>query len=357
VPALSLRSSISALTALLIPGLLLGCGSDSSTAAEEPQATAIVVSAADFLNGAQCVAAPGALRRWGVNLKHTAHPEPLPGAPPVDAPLVDLSSGRLVDCVQGIAFGNVELGGTYQATICGYDDPELELEDSEEDVCALRSGRAPGWKYTCSEVVVEYQALRQVRDCRLETEPPDPGKTEVSVTLGSPWCDAGENQVERFRVFRDGEPFGAGEAVCGEPLTAAAMPNEVFDLELLAYRAGEEAPAYGAVCHARAIAGATVSAACDPLASQGGIELSIEDALGALGATCEDGLLDLLVTLDSGQTLEVPDPCRGTVRFSSVPPGTREVSLSAVRGGEMLTAACTAEVEPGLSSSADCSAE
>ncbi len=357
MPALSLRSSISALTALLIPGLLPGCGSDSSTAAEEPQATALVVSAADFLNGAQCVAAPGALRRWGVNLKHTAHPEPVPGAPPVDAPLVDLSSGRLVDCVQGIAFGNVELGGTYQATICGYDDPALELEDSDEDVCALRSGVAPGWRYTCSEVVVEYQALRHVRGCQLETEPPDAAETEVSVTLGSPWCDAGENQLERFRVFRGGEPFGAGEAVCGEPLTATAMPGELFELELLAYRAGEEDPAYGALCHARAIAGATVPATCDPLASEGGIELSIEEALGALGATCEDGLLDLFVSLDSGQMLEVPDPCRGTVRFSSVPPGTREVSLSAVREGETLTAACTAEVEPGLSSSVDCSAE
>jgi hypothetical protein len=63
------------------------------------------------------------------------------------------------------------------------------------------------------------------------------------------------------------------------------------------------------------------------------------------------------ITRVSNAPTACSDPCKGTVRFSSVPPGTRELSLSAAVGDEMRSAACSAEVRPGLSSTADCSAE
>jgi hypothetical protein len=368
VPALLLRPSISALAALLIPGLLLGCGSDSSTAAEEPQATAIVVTAADFLNGAQCIAAQGALRRWGANLKHTAHPAPVPGAPPIDTPLVDLGSD-LVDCVQGVAFGEVEVGGTYQATICGYNDPELRTDpelDAEpelkEDVCSLDGGPAPDWIYTCGDVVAEYQALRHVRNCKLESAPPDTTKTEVTVALDPASagleCGEGADQLERFQVFRDGEPLSEEPVACSDSLTTNATANDSFDLELLAYRSGEEEPAFGTVCHARAVAAATVAATCDPLRSEGGIEVSLAAAMAALGADCTAGSRDLLLTLDTGEMIDVPDAtCTGAVRFSGVTPGERELTLTATRASESLSATCSVAVQPGLVAAPACDSE
>jgi hypothetical protein len=359
VPALLLRPSISALAALLIPGLLLGCGSDSSTAAEEPQATAIVVTAADFLNGALCIEAQGALRRWGANLKHTAHPAPLPGAPVTDAPFVDLGSD-LVDCVQGVAFGEVEVGGTYQATICGYNDPQLETDktdpDHKDDVCALRSGRAPDWKYTCGDVVAEYQALRHVRNCTLEVAPPEEGATKVTVTQA---CGTGADELESFRVWRDGEALSDEPTPCGTELTIDdATGGDSFDLELLAYRSGEEEPAFGTICHARAVAAATVPATCDPLQSEGGIEVSLAAALAALGADCTVGSRDLLLTLDTGEMIDVPDAtCTGAVRFSGVTPGARELTLTATQGSESLSATCSVAVQPGLVAAAACDDE
>jgi hypothetical protein len=355
VPALLLRPSTSALAALLIPGLLLGCGSDSSTAAQEPQATAIVVTAADFMT--QCLDAQGALRRWGANLKHTAHPAPVPGAPVTDAPFVDLSS-ELVDCVQGVAFGNVEVGGTYQATICGYNDPLLTTDPTvDEDVCALPNGPAPDWMYTCGDVVVEYQALRHVRNCTLAVAPPpEEGTTRVTVSQA---CATGDGEFESFRVWRDGEPLSDEPTPCdGEFTIDDATGGDSFDLELLAYRSGEDEPAFGTVCHARAVAGATVAAACDPLQSEGGIEMSLAAALTALGADCAAGSRDLLLTLDTGEMIDVPDAtCTGSVRFSGVTPGARELTLTATQGTESLSATCSVAVQPGLVAAPACDSE
>ena len=360
MPASSLRSSVSALTALLIPALPLGCGSDSSTAAEEPQATAIVVTAEDFLDGAQCIDAPGTLHAWGVNLEHVAHPAPLPGTPPpaVEAPFVNHSSG-LVRCVQGLAFGNVELGGTYKATICGYQDPALATGELLDDVCNPGNGLVPDWTFTCGEVVVEYQALRHVRDCKLVGEPPPETETVVTVGLDPASCASAGGELESFRVFRDGEPLSDEPIPCGERWTIEdAIGGDSYDLELLAYLADEEDAALGTVCHARAITGATVAAACDPLQSEGGIEVRLDAALGALGLTCPATVGELSLSLDTGEMLEVPAAsCSGSVRFGGVAPGERELTVTAVQGGESSSATCTATVEPGLVTSPRCDSE
>jgi len=361
VPALTLRRSILALTALLLPGSLLGCSSDSGTAAEEPQSTAIVVSPEDFLPGAACLDAPGALRAWGAELRQTAHPEPLPGTPPpaMEEPLTTQGS-RLVHCSQGIAFGDVEIGGTYDATICGYDDPALVTGERLDDPCNI--GVEPRWRYECRGVVVEYQALRRFRDCTELTAAPA-GETRVTVSLDPAsaglGCGTGADQLERFEVFRDGVAFGDAEAECGQSLSVDATPGDTFALELLGYRAGEETPAFGTVCHARAVNGVTVAATCDPLQSEGGILVPLEAALLAVGATCADRLRELTITLDTGEVLDVPEPaCAGSVRFSGVAPGERELSLSGTTSDQQpLTATCSAAVQPGLVTAPVCDAE
>jgi hypothetical protein len=359
-----LRPSISALTALLIPGLLLACGSDSSTAAEEPQATAIVVTAADFLNGAQCLGATGSLHAWGVHLEHVAHAPALPGTPPpaVEAPLESYSAG-FVECVQGIAFGNVEVGGKYRATICGYEDPAvvtdvLLTENQLDDVCTYK-GVAAQWKYECAETEVEYQALRHVHDCKLVGDSPVGAETRVTVVPDPASCVSMGGEIERFHVFRDGEALSDEPIPCLDEFSVGAVQGgDSFDLNLLAYRAGEEEPALGTVCHARAVTGATVPATCDPLQSEGGIEVQLEAAFTALGAACDEGWSDLLLTLDTGETLEVPDPtCSGSVRFSGVSPGARELTLAVTRGTESSSVTCSAAVEPGLVAAPACAAE
>ena len=352
---------------------LSACDSDSTETAEEPQVTGIVVSPEDFLGTIPCLDAPGAMRLYTAELVRVSLPTLAPGVEP--GPEI-LRSG-LVGCERGVAFGQVTTGATYAARVRAYDRSDLVLSGTGElDVidpatneivapcwsgsCGCLQGGSPSDPPSCDDSAVaraEYQTLRQVRRCSLSDAAPTP--TQVTLLLdptsaGSQIiCGAGDEAVSSFAVYRDGELLR--EAACGETLTFPATPDEQFELEVLAY-SGDEA-AYGAVCRARALFGATVVMTCDRLSAFGGLEVPLAAAREALGATCSESLHNLSITLDDADmsALELSTvPCEGSVRFNNLAPGEVQISFSVERGGELLSARCSANVEPGLVARPEC---
>jgi hypothetical protein len=361
------RTNSIRLLAVALPAVLLpACGSDSPDPVEEPQVTGVVVSPQDFLGAVPCVGAPGGMRLYVAQLiQITAPPNP-------DDELVTptvLTSGA-VRCEQGIAFGQVTPGATYAARLWGYDRADLDAAVPGEPTLVDRATGepvSPRWTGTCgcSDVGLttdppdcsgytatraEYRTLRQVRNCSLVDSGGGPSATQVSVTLDAASCEATGGAITSFTVSRDGE--SVGEGACGAMVTLPANAGELFELELLAFNADDpESPASGTVCRAKALAGTTVTAVCDPLQAQGGIEVPLETAIAALGATCDEGLRNFSVSLDGAaeSSIELTNvECGGVVRFNAVEPGARELSFAAQRGDELLSGQCSATVKPGL---------
>jgi hypothetical protein len=160
-------------------------------------------------------------------------------------------------------------------------------------------------------------------------------------------------------VIRDGE---VTSAECGETVTFSMLSaGTPVELDLLAFGEDGETPILGGHCSARAAYGATVSVTCGELGAEGSIELPLQLIADALGATACGELAKLSVTLDGDAQAPIEvsrlDPsCKGSVRFDSVAAGEHGLSVSVERGGEALSASCSAEVQPGLVARPSCDA-
>jgi hypothetical protein len=260
------------------------------------------------------------MRAYTVTLQQVeAAPRELEGAE-VPGPW---SSG-VIGCEQGAAFGGVRIGAKYAARIAAYD--RGDLAPSPGDATALTDPVTgdvvpPRWTSLCGcteeglasnppncdgsqPVVAEYQALRHVRNCTPfvhDALTPTEVRVLLDATSTGLECGTEGDALASFVLLRDGEEVGRAD--CGQTVTLPATAGESFELAVLAYAASDpETAAIGGVCRARAQSGASVLATCDPLESRGGIEVSLESALGALGAVCTDQITNLVVG-DTDSTL------------------------------------------------------
>jgi hypothetical protein len=83
----------------------------------------------------------------------------------------------------------------------------------------------------------------------------------------------------------------------------------------------------------------------------------LTSAVSALGATCSEGLTNLVVTLGDELASSVRVArvtCGSSVHFADLAPGALTVNLTADRAGAELSAACSATVEPGLVAELEC---
>src|SRR5688500_6547274 len=310
------------------------------------------------------------MRLYTAELVRVSLPEPLP----VD---IELGPERMqslpLGCERGVAFGQVTIAATYAANISAYDRADLVASPSGDGTLVDAQTNelvTPRWTGVCgcfaadgtpsvppacevsAATRAEYRSLRHVYGCSLTDLSPTPSATQVTVAIDPAStelpCGSEAGMLSSFAVYRDGELLG--QAGCAETLSFEATADEVFELEVLAYTDGDS-PALGTVCRARALAGATIAASCDPLSAKGGLEIPLASAVAALGASCADSLRNLSITLDDEamSSLELTAvSCAGSLRFDNLAPGEVQVSFAAQRGDEPLSALCSATVEPGL---------
>jgi hypothetical protein len=127
-----------------------------------------------------------------------------------------------------------------------------------------------------------------------------------------------------------------------------------FRVEAVATAGGPVA--WGTSCFAKAQEGLLVDATCDPLQSDGAMEIVIDGLLGA--DTCSDANVVTYDVAYSGPPMEAVTgvACRKSVRFSPLEPGKRAAAVVGYRkGGDVaLEATCSAIIEPGFVSIATC---
>jgi hypothetical protein len=327
------------------------------------------VAPADFLGSVPCANAPGALQSYVVRLfDHGTQEEPLGfELPPAVVP--GPSGIGPVPCTQIAVFGHVVPQHRYSAIVEAYDRTDLRAISPSSAVLVDGSGAyvPPRWTTRCGRdeagnaidgaVVSASFVTRFVRGCEpLSTSGP---ATETGITVsvsdiaGAPGCGSGADQIERFRVRPSANPTAVQEAACGETITFSPLVGGTpYLFDLVAFEGGEVTPSFGTTCFRIALEGATVPASCDPLATEGALEIDVDDLLEAWGLSCGPGDLSS-VTATLGQ--ETITGC-STMRFSELAPGSYSVSVASERSDQTPGpgALCDAEVEPGLVARATC---
>lgn len=335
--------------AVAAASLLVACGSDSGQAVEEPQVTGIALGPEDFLGAVPCLDAPGAMRLYQASLLKVENPPPKPGVPEEPLPTTPQRSG-LIGCERGVAFGNVQIGAGYVASIVAFDQADVVEVGSDPPAYQDAAGNpvTPRWFGECERIDAHFEALRHAPNCKLSDE--RPSETNVLLVLDEATTGQSCDDIARYDVTLEGETTSAA---CGETVTFSGVdPTQPLELALLAFAGEDETPSVGGVCFARPAPGATITATCGPLQASGGLELRLATLAAALGASCGE-LRKLTVTLDEdpATAIEVTRPdagCAGSIRWSSIEPGEHTVTVGGERAGEAVTASCSAEVQPGL---------
>lgn len=357
---------------------LAACGSSSDGDEDEERDTLIQLSPSAFLGDVPCAEQAGALHVYVATLFDVG------STADGDEPPLTLPSSPPTSCRQSVVFGRateagavptiaggVQQGRYYEALVEGYDRSDLQQllagdgRSSGIPVLidpATAQPVAPRWTTRCGQrlpVRAEFQVTRSLYECGALEDAAETMPTQVEVRVDPALCSA-EPPIERFVVRRDGETLGGGD--CDQVFRFDAADGSGMTLELLAYRAGMDAPSLGGICSARPLRGATVAAQCDALVSDGSLELRLDELLEALGARCDVTLGELLVTLEGAAVEPLrfdAATCRGSARFGELPPGAYRATAMATRteeGAEPLVAECAATVEPGLVARARCGA-
>jgi hypothetical protein len=275
-----------------------------------------------------------------------------------------------VPCTQIAVFGHVVPGHRYSAIVEAYDRTDLRalvpgkplLIDGAGDYVAprwtTRCGRDDAGNPGTGSVISAAFVTRFVRGCEplASSSPPTPTAITVSVTdvPGAPGCGSALGQIERFRVRPAGDPGAAQEAACGETVTLSGLTGGVgYSLELLAFEGGQVEPTWGTTCFRTALDGATVPADCDPISTDGALEVDVDALLDAWGTSCGDaaGLTSVTATLGTDSV----SGC-GTLRFSNLAPGAASITVTTEQADQTPGpgALCNGTVEPGIVSTATC---
>jgi hypothetical protein len=280
-----------------------------------------------------------------------------------------------VPCSQTAVFGHVSPPHKYSALVEAYDRTDLRALAAGSSILVDGSGKyvPPRWTTRCGRdeagnpitgaVVSAQYVTRFVRGCEpLATTGPE---TDTAITLsvsdveGATGCGSGAGQIERFAARLQGNLASTQEAACGEtivfaPLTAGAP----YSFELLAFEGGQTEPSLGTTCFRIALGGATVSADCDPLRSEGALEVDVDELIDAWGASCGAGGALQSITATISPTPDGVTPINGCsdLRFDALPPGPYTLNVTSSRWDETPGpgAVCSGSVDPGLVSRASC---
>ncbi|MFO0570287.1 MAG: hypothetical protein U0263_31890 [Polyangiaceae bacterium] len=275
-----LRGAILALVGL---STLVGCTTSSGgTAPTTP--TLVAVSPQDFTGDVACVDAPGAMRGYVVTLFDlgTADEPQTPFALPSSV-VREGDVFRPARCETATAFSFVIPGHRYDAEIDAYDRRDLTaLGPGARQLVDAATGAyvAPRWTTSCGRngaenpadgpVTAAYYLTRFVRGCApLESlaPPTDTGvRVSLADALGDLECGEGGGQVAAFTVERSDLGTPEPPAPCtGNVEFTGLEPAVLYTFDVKAYEASAPTPRWGTTCYRKAVAGAVVAAACDPL--------------------------------------------------------------------------------------------
>jgi hypothetical protein len=347
--------------------LLASCFSSPGGESRRRPPTLIAVSPDDFLGDVPCADASGALRRYVVRLfDHGTAEEPLSFELP--AAVIGPPPYQPVPCTQTAVFGHVVPTHKYSAIVEAYDRVDLHALGPGSSVLvdgagnhvpprwATRCGRDEAGNATQGAVVSAQYAIRFVRGCEplTSTEPAADSAITLSVSeiAGAPGCGSGPDQIERFEARYSGNLASTQTAACGQSVVfAPLLGGAPYAFELLAFEAGATTPSLGTTCFRVALAGATVSAQCDPLRGVGALEIDVDALLGP--ASCGTGAEIASVTAWLGD--DSATGC-GILRFNKLAPGAYAFNLSSARWDDTPGpgAVCSGTVEPGLVTRATC---
>jgi len=341
--------------------------------------TSIYIDPSFFMGDMVCATVPGAMQSYVAHIYDVTNQQAvaLPASPPSS-------------CAAGIRFQQVVVGRKYRIKIDGYDvapsmlvpvggmssgsrTMTLKVDDGVGPVVT------PRWTTHCNDVTSEKDT--QVNATTCTPFPPVPVTTGISVdprasmnsaipaltckkTLIDPMGNSVEvGDVVALNVRPDNPSLPALldlPCIDGGPEPSAFTQGIAvgqtynFRIEALAMVGGPVV--WGTSCFATAKEGLVVDATCDPLRSDGAMEIAIDALLGA--DTCSDANVVTFDVTNAGPPKEavLGVACKKSVRFSPLAPGKHDAAVVGYRkGGDVaLEATCSAIVAPGTVSVATC---
>lgn len=272
------------LRALLpLAAVAFGC-SVSGGAAGPTTPTLIAVSALEFAGDVPCTDAPGAMRSYVVTLFDLGSAEEPQEPFALPSSVVRQSDGGFapVRCESATAFSFVIPGHRYDAEIEAYDRTDLHAlgAGSRHMLDASGSYVPPRWTTTCGRkldgtpaegpVTAAWYLTRYLRGCEplVTTSPATPTGVSVSLAdaLGPLECGKEGGKVALFTVKRDDSEEPEKGAACGEAVELTGLDaGKSYTFTVRAFEEGAPTPRWGTSCYRKALGGAVVAAACDPL--------------------------------------------------------------------------------------------
>jgi len=361
---------------LLLAALAVACTDDEPFSTTFIQPTEVAVRPADFLGDVSCSTNAGAMRSYVVTLTAYDDADDLDG--------FTLGASVPTPCSFVAGFREVVVvGQRYTAEVDGYDVPPEALtpfggpSSGSRQMRSATTGEliAPRWTTRCgkgaaSAVTAALNQRVYVRPCdTLEDLVP----SDTAVAL-SPALILGDDPCTVATTLDITEEWAGLPAVTGvncgaEPVVFDAQADELYSFYITAQGVdiaeGVAGPLLGTQCFAKGVAGETVIPSCAPIASQGGMRLS----LASLTTPDDEPLCPpdhYFDVLQEDVALNVvPLSCAAQAHVSPLEPG-EGLGLVVVgidiydgdgQGSAGLEASCAAAVLPGKTVDAYCQPE
>jgi hypothetical protein len=359
--------------------LSAGCAEDSSldSVGTSVPITAMSIDPMAFLNDVPCSSKPGSLQSYVVTLLDITD----------ESRTVTLPSTDPIPCSRSARFRFILAENKYIAEVDGYDVAADALvpagtpppEDQTADpgtpqglpgsgsrhmlLNATKAPITPRWTSTCDARTSRAQATIGFDKCSALTDHGSPAPTSIAVdpkaALGDLRCASAGGEIATLDI----KPVGAAlpsllGVPCGaDPVVfdAGLVPGQVYSFRLEARAEVGGEVRWGSTCFAAAEEALQTSAACDPLASTGSVEVG-PAALAAAGLKCEGDIKAFQATIEPLGVSSGPVPCGESARFLAIEPGMYDVILRQVgpSGPEAFGVTCAAVVAPGSTSKVAC---
>lgn len=359
---------------------VLGCEStdDDSILTDSSAVTSIFVDASFFMGDVPCAALPGGMQSYVAHIYDVTVQQPvaLPASPPVS-------------CSASVTFRQVVVGRRYRVKIDGYAMAPADLvplggHSSGSGTMLLRSNPdagpvTPQWTTHCKDV----DTVKDVRVSATQCEPLIAETTTTGVAVDPRIALKSANPslaCKEFLIDPMGNPVEVGDVYAFDvrpddpglpallnlpcvtggaapsPFTQNITPGQTYSFRVEARSDAGGPVKWGTSCFAQAKDGLVVNASCDPLMSDGAMDIVLSGLLGP--DTCSDAKV---VTYDVSyagppKVSVTGAECTKSVRVSPLAPGMHTATLIGYRkGGDVaLEATCSAVVEPGAVTVATC---
>lgn len=138
--------------------------------------------------------------------------------------------------------------------------------------------------------------------------------------------------------------------------SASIEPDTLYRFRLEARSKAGGPIVFGSYCSAIAAGGLVVEATCDPIASSGSIEISLDPILAGAGLSCGVDVSTFEAVLAKPDLSTGHVPCQKSAWIAPLPAGAYSFPVHVYRGDgtEALQITCAAEVPPGDTTKATC---